>query len=82
MNAPPRIDLEEARERLRTLGYLKGPVERYFFRRALEGRGASMLPAVLLAAAAAAVASVAAVEVSEAGFRGSLPAAALLGFHL
>jgi hypothetical protein len=82
VSAPPRIDLEEARQRLRELGYLKGPVERYFFRRALEGRGAPMLPAVLLAAAAGAIASVAAVEVSEAGFRGSPGAALLLWAHL
>jgi hypothetical protein len=78
----PRLDLEEARARLRELGYLQGRVERFFLRRALEGRGGLVFPAVAAAAICAALASVAAAEASDGVFRGHLPAALVLLAHL
>ena len=78
----PSLSLDEARRRLRDLGYLNGGVERYVFRRAFAGRGGLFLPAILLGAFAAAVASVAAVETAEAGFGDSLTAVAALLVHL
>ncbi len=79
---PSALSLDEARRRLRELGYLNGNVERYVFRRAFAGRGGLFLPAILLGAFAAAVASLAAVETGEAGFGDSLPAVAALLVHL
>ena len=81
MTAPP-LSLEDARRRLRELGYLNGRVERFLFRRAFEGRGGLLLPAVLLGAFAAALASVAAVESAEPGFGESWTAMAALFAHL
>ncbi len=78
----PALSLDEARRRLRDLGYLNGSVERYVFRRAFAGRGGLFLPAILLGAFAAAVASLAAVETAEAGFGDSLAAVAALLVHL
>jgi hypothetical protein len=80
VSSPPPLDLEEARRRLRELGYLQGRVERYVFARALQGRGGLFLPAILLGAFAAAVASLAAVAAGEPGFlaRPSAPAALLV----
>ena len=66
--APPSLSLEEARRRLKELGYLDGRVERFVFRRALEGRGALLLPAVFAGAFAAALAGAAAVETADPGF--------------
>ena len=71
---PPSVSLEEARQRLTDLGYLDGRVERFVFRRALEGRGLPFLPAVLAGAFAAALSFAAVVETSEPGF-GRAPAA-------
>jgi hypothetical protein len=82
VNTGPTLSLDEARRRLRDLGYLNGSVERYVFRRAFAGRGGLFLPAILLGAFAAAVASVAAVETAEAGFGDSLTAVAALFVHL
>jgi hypothetical protein len=65
---PPSVSLEEARQRLKDLGYLDGRVERYVFRRALAGRGGLFLPAVLAGAFGAALACAAAVETAEPGF--------------
>jgi hypothetical protein len=79
-NAP--LSLDDARQRLRDLGYLGGGVERYLFRRAFAGRGGLLLPAILLGAFAAAIASLAAVETAETGFGDSLPAALALFLHL
>jgi hypothetical protein len=79
--APP-VPLDEARRRLRDLGYLDGRVDRFLFRRAFEGRGGLFLPAVALSAFAAALASTAAVESTEAGFGASLGAVAVLFAHL
>ncbi len=78
----PSLSLDEARRRLRDLGYLSGGVERFVFRRAFAGRGGLFLPAILLGAFAAAVASLAAVETAEAGFGDSLTAVAALLVHL
>ncbi len=82
MTAQPPLSLDEARQRLRDLGYLNGSVERFLFRRAFAGRGGLLLPAILLGAFAAAIASLAAVETAEAGFGDSLTAAAALVLHL
>jgi hypothetical protein len=82
MSQPPPVSLDEARQRLRDLGYLNGGVERFLFRRAFAGRGGLFFPAILLGAFAAAIASLAAVETAEAGFGQSLPAAAALVVHL
>ena len=76
---PPAVSLEEARARLKELGYLDGRVERFVFRRAFEGRGGLFLPAVLAGAFAAALACAAAVETAEPGFgRSPGPFAAVL----
>jgi hypothetical protein len=82
MNNGLPLSLDEARRRLRELGYLNGSVESYVFRRAFAGRGGLFLPAILLGAFAAAVASLAAVETGEAGFGDSLAAVAALLIHL
>jgi hypothetical protein len=76
------VSLDEARRRLRDLGYLNGSVERFVFRRAFAGRGGLFLPAVSLSAFAAAIASVAAVSSAEAGFGESPSAVAALLIHL
>jgi hypothetical protein len=78
----PSLSLDEARRRLRDLGYLSGGVERFVFRRAFAGRGGLFLPAILLGAFAAAAASVAAVETAELGLRDSPTAIAALLVHL
>ena len=77
-----RPTLEEARARLKELGYLDVGVSRLLFRPLFEGRIGAFLPAVLLGAFAAALAAVAAVEVSEPGFGGSLASVAALFFHV
>jgi hypothetical protein len=82
LSDPRALSFEEARRRLKDLGYLEGRVDRFLFRRAFEGRGGLLLPAILLGAFAAALASVAAIESSEAGFGGSLPAVAAVLAHL
>jgi hypothetical protein len=80
--APAPIGLDEARQRLRELGYLSGAVERFVFRRAFEGRGGLLLPAVLLGALAAALSALAAVDVAEPGFGSSPSAVGVLLLHL
>src|SRR5215470_14489873 len=79
MNRPT---LEEARARLRELGYLDAGVERILFRPVFEGRGlaGAWLPAILLGAGAAALAAVAAIEAAE-GFA-SFGSAAVVFLHL
>lgn len=77
-----RPTLEEARARLKELGYLDAGVERLLFRPVFEGRVGAFLPAVLLGAFAAALAAVAAVEASEPGFGGSLEAVGAVFAHL
>lgn len=79
MNRPPAIDLDDARRKLRELGYLDGRVERLVFARAFEGRRGLLLPALGAGALAAAVACVAAVASAEPDFAaGALPPAVLL----
>jgi hypothetical protein len=82
VSPPAPIGLDEARRRLRELGYLEGRVERFVFRRALEGRGGLLLPAVVIGAFAAALAALAAVDVAEPGFASSPAAAAALLAHV
>ncbi|MDQ6893049.1 MAG: hypothetical protein M3167_10260 [Acidobacteriota bacterium] len=82
MTPPPPLDLEDARRRLRDLGYLQGRVERYVFARALQGRGGLFLPAVLLGAFAGALACLAAVAAGEPGFLNRPAAPAVLLVHL
>jgi hypothetical protein len=72
----------EAREKLRELGYLQGRVERFVFRRALEGTAALLLPLVLTGALATASAETAAVCASQFRYSQSPPAAILLFAHL
>jgi hypothetical protein len=71
------LELDEARRRLRELGYLNGRVERFLFRRAFEGRGGLLLPAAVIGAAGAALAAVASVESADPAFGGSGAGAAL-----
>ena len=78
----PALSLDDARGRLRELGYLDGRVDRFVFRRAFEGRGGLFVPALLTGAFAAALASVAAVEAAESGFAGSLLPGLALFAHL
>jgi hypothetical protein len=73
-----RPTLDEARARLKQLGYLDAGVDRLLFGPVFEGRGGAFLPAVVIGAFAAALAAVAAVEASEAGFGGSPSAIAAL----
>ncbi|HEY4231547.1 MAG TPA: hypothetical protein VGO79_15365, partial [Thermoanaerobaculia bacterium] len=77
-----RPTLDEARVRLRELGYLDAGADRFLFRPVFEGRGlgGAWLPAILLGASAAALASVAAIEGGE-GFA-SLGSAAVVFLHL
>lgn len=82
MTAPPSLSLEDARRRLRDLGYLNGRVERFVFRRAFERRGGLFLPAIFVGAFAAALASVAAVAAAEPGFRESAVSMVVLFGHL
>lgn len=82
MSGTPSLSLEEARRRLKDLGYLDGRVERFLFRRAFEGRGGLLLPGVLLSAFGAALASVAVVESVEAGLGSSVSALGVLLAHL
>ena len=78
---PPRPTLSEARARLRELGYLQGRVERFVFRRALEGTARLLLPLLLAGALAAALAETAAVCASQFRYGESPGAAALLFGH-
>ncbi|HEY2796961.1 MAG TPA: hypothetical protein VGK26_03665 [Thermoanaerobaculia bacterium] len=82
MNSSNRPTLDEARARLRALGYLDAGVERMLFRPVFEGRGlgGAWLPAIGLGAFGAALASVAAIEGAE-GFA-SLLSAAVVFLHL
>jgi hypothetical protein len=82
LSGQPPLPLEEARRRLKELGYLEGRVDRFLFRRAFEGRGGLLLPAVVLGASSAALASVAAIESAEPGFGASLAAVAAVAAHL
>lgn len=78
-SGPPRPTLDEARRRLRELGYLQGRVERFAFRRALEQVSGLVVPVVAAVAGALAIAQVAAVASSQFRYGGS-PRAALFLF--
>ena len=69
-SASDRPTLEEARSRLRELGYLDAPVERLLFRTVFSGRGGAFFPAVLIGAFAAALSAIAAIAAGEPGCRG------------
>lgn len=77
-----RPSLEEARSRLRELGYLDAGVERLLFKPVFEWRGSAFLPAVILGAFAAALAAVAAADAAEPGFGSSPSSAAVLFLHI
>ena len=78
----PRPSLEEARERLRKLGYLHGGVERFVFRRALESVSGFVAPLVAAGAIGLAVAETGAVAASQFRFGESVRAAVLLFVQL
>ena len=82
MNDAPRPTLDEARSRLRELGYLDAGVDRLLFRPVFEWRGGAFLTAILLGAFSAALAALAAVEASEPGFARSPTAALALLVHV
>ncbi len=82
MTGSPRPTLEEARSRLRELGYLDAGVDRLLFRPVFEWQGGAFLMAILLGAFSAALSAVAAVEVSEPGFARSPAAMASLFAHV
>ncbi|MET0620465.1 MAG: hypothetical protein ABW056_09300 [Thermoanaerobaculia bacterium] len=82
MTASGRPTLDEARSRLRELGYLDAGVDRLLFRPVFEWRGGAFLMAILLGAFSAALAALAAVEASEPGFALSAAAAVSLLAHV
>ena len=77
-----RPTLEEARSRLRELGYLDAPVERLLFRTVFSGRGGAFFPAVLIGAFAAALSAVAAIAAGEPGVAGSPRTVAAVFLHV
>ena len=81
-SASGRPTLEEARSRLRELGYLDAPVERLLFRTVFSGRGGAFFPAVLIGAFAAALSAVAAVAAGEPGVAGSPRTVAVVFLHV
>ncbi len=82
MTVSSRPTLDEARSRLRELGYLDAGVDRLLFRPVFEWRGGAFLVAILLGAFSAALAALAAVESSEPGFALSAAASAALLAHV
>lgn len=80
--SPPRLTLEEARARLRELGYLRGGVERFVFGRALAGGAGPVLPVLAVAVFSLALAAAAAVASSQFRYGQSPGAIALLSLHL
>ena len=74
-----RPTLEEARKRLRDLGYLTGGVERFVFRRALANASGLVVPVLAAVASALALAETASVASSQFRYGGS-PRALLLLF--
>ncbi|HZI67453.1 MAG TPA: hypothetical protein VFF17_12885 [Thermoanaerobaculia bacterium] len=79
---PPRLTLEEARARLRELGYLRGGVERFVFGRGLGGGAGPVLPVLAVGIFSLALAAAAAVASSQFRYGGSLGAIGLLFVHL
>jgi hypothetical protein len=82
VNDSNRPTLDEARSRLRELGYLDAGVDRLLFRPVFEWQGGAFLMAILLGAFSAALAALAAVETSEPGFARSPAAMAALLAHV
>lgn len=78
----PRPTLDEARARLRELGYLQGRVERFVFRRAIEDVPGFVLPVLAAVSIAIALAQTAAVASSQFRYGGSPRAAVLLFLEL
>ncbi|HEV8610486.1 MAG TPA: hypothetical protein VGS98_10540 [Thermoanaerobaculia bacterium] len=78
--SPPT--LEEARERLRRLGYLQGRVERFVFRRALADASGLVVPVLGALVIAIALAETAAVASSQFRYGGSPRAVVLLFLEL
>ncbi|MCA1582244.1 MAG: hypothetical protein LC796_12820 [Acidobacteria bacterium] len=76
------LELEEARHKLRDLGYLDGRVERYVFSRVFEGRRGILAPVAVALAAACAVGCVAAVLSAEPEFLRSGSGPLVLLLHL
>ena len=81
-SASDRPTLEEARSRLRELGYLDAPVERLLFRTVFSGRGGAFFPAVLIGAFAAALSAIAAIAAGEPGVAGSPATVAAVFLHV
>lgn len=81
-SSSPRPTLEEARARLRELGYLQGSVERFVFRRALGGGAGTVLPVFAVGIFALALAAAAAVASSQFRYGQSPRAVGLLLVHL
>ncbi len=79
---PPRLTLEEARARLRELGYLRGGVERFVFRRALGGGAGPVLPVLAVGALTLALSAAAAVASTQFRYGQSPRAIGLLFVHL
>jgi hypothetical protein len=77
-----RPTLDEARERLRRLGYLQGGVERLVFARALADASGLVIPVLVAGAIALALAETAAVASSQFRYGGSPGAAGLLFLEL
>jgi hypothetical protein len=81
-SVPPRPTLSQARAKLRELGYLESRVERFVFRRALEGIAALLLPVAFTGALAVSLAETASVAASQFRYGESPRAVALLFAHL
>ena len=77
-----RPTLDEARARLRELGYLDAGVDRLLFRPVFEWRGGAFLLAILLGAFSGALAALAAAEAAEPGFSSSALSMGALLVHL
>ncbi len=82
MSSSPRPTLEEARARLRELGYLQGGVERFVFRRAIGGGAGTVLPVLAVGTFALALAAAAAVASSQFRYGESPRSVVLLSVHL
>lgn len=82
MSSGARPTLDEARARLRELGYLRGSVERFVFRRALETGSLVFVAVLALFAVALALAETAAVASSQFRYGGSPRALVLLFLEL
>ena len=78
----PRPSLDEARARLKELGYLRGRVERFVLRRSLEGGSAFFVAVLAAGAIALSLSPTAAVASSQLRYAGSPRGIALLFLEL